>query len=412
MEKERWREKEKSLRQVIDENREISPFVIIKADVQRRGIAFTDAALAKADPDVHQVEYTTCTKEHTGGKPSSLMMRDGTSIITGAKNRYGIRDPYLIDVDDDRIVLTDEGEVIEEVFYWEKPKFYDKYTSTGKPMWQVVSARPQRLDIYPHHYCEFWNTPGEGCKYCAAMAISKKTDEREHLNTIQEIKETIAEAIKEPGRFENIFLTAGSVLTGKELLDDEVQQYIDILQAIGPLFKDRKFPSQLIGTAYNRRQIERLYNETGLMSYTADIEVLGEEKFNWICPGKAKKIGYREWKHRLVDAVEIFGRGHVNTGIVAGVEMAQPEGYETESDALKHTLAEAEDLAQKGVSTVGCVWTVSEGSIFFKQNAPSLEYYVKLSKGLDGLRRKYGLSIDMDNYRRCGNHPDSDLARI
>jgi len=32
----------------------------------------------------------------------------------------------------------------------------------------------------------------------------------------------------------------------------------------------------------------RLYEQTGLSSYTSDIEVLNEEKFNWICPGKAK----------------------------------------------------------------------------------------------------------------------------
>ena len=407
-----WRNQEKSLKQVIEENRDVSPFIIIKTDVQRRGISFTDAALKRVDENIHQVEYATCTKEHKSGIPSSLIMRDGTSIITGPKNKYGIRDAYVVDVDGNRIVLTDQGEVIEEVFFWEKPKYYDKYTSSGKPMWQVVSARPQRLDIYPHHYCEFWNTPGEGCKYCAAMAISNRTDEKAHLNSIAEIRETVAEAIKEPGRFENIFLTAGSTLSGAELLDDEVQQYIDILKEVGTLFHGKKFPSQLIGTAYNKRQVERLYNETGLMSYTADIEVLGEDKFNWICPGKASKIGYREWKKRLIEASEVFGRGNVNTGLVAGVEMASPKGYATEADALKRTLDEAEDLAQKGVATVGCVWTVSEGSVFFRQNAPSLDFYIKLSKGLDGLRRKYGLNIDMDNYRRCGNHPDTDMSRV
>ena len=344
--------------------------------------------------------------------PASLIMRDGTSILTGYASRFAAREPYLVDCVDGKIVLIDEGRVLDEVFYWEKPDFYDHVTSTGKPMADVVSARPQRLDIYPHHYCEFWDTPGHGCKYCAAQAISKKADEKNHLHTVQEIAETVELALRQPGRFENIFLTAGSMLGGKELLDDEVEMYIEVLQAIGKFFGGRRFPSQLIGTAYDRRQLQRIYDETGLMSYTADIEVLGEAPFNWICPGKAARIGYEEWKERLYQAVEIFGRGYVNTGLVGGVENARPNGFATEEEALESTLAEAEELSRNGVAVQAAVWTVSEGSIFFRQQTPSLEYFVRLAEGLDSLRRQYGLPVDMDNYRRCGNHPDTDLSRI
>ena len=66
---------------------------------------------------------------------------------------------------------------------------------------------------------------------------------------------------------------------GKELLDDEVNLYIDILKRIGKNFGGKRFPSQLIGTAFNKNQLQRLHDETGLMSYTADIEVLNDELF-------------------------------------------------------------------------------------------------------------------------------------
>lgn len=407
-----WREKELSLREVIKKYSDISPFIIIKTDVQRRGIAFTDAALKKVNSAVHQVQYSECTRAQTGETPSSLIMRDGTTILTGYKSKNAAREEYLVDVVDGKIVLTDEGRVIEEVFYWEKPDYYDQFTSSGRPMWEVVSARPQRLDIYPHHYCEFWKYAGMGCKYCAAEAISRGMDEKNHSLTVRDILETVKEALKQPGRFANIFLTAGSVLSGKELLDDEVDLYIQILQEIGKLFCTERFPSQLLGTAYNKKQLKRIYDETGIMSYTADIEVLDAEKFKWICPGKEKWIGYDEWKNRLYEAVEIFGSGYVNTGIVGGVELATPYGFQTEDDALEHVLHEAELLARHGVSTVQSVWTVSEGSVFFQQTTPTLEYYIRLSKGLDDIRKKYHLNVDMDNYRRCGNHPDTDLSRV
>ena len=148
------------------------------------------------------------------------------------------------------------------------------------------------------------------------------------------------------------------------------------------------------------------------MSYTADIEVLDKKLFEWICPGKAARIGYDEWKDRLLQAVEVFGRGYVNTGLVVGTELAKPNGFESEDEAYDSVMAEAESLAKYGVAPVGCVWTIDQGSIFFNQKTPSLEYYIRIAKGFDGLRRKYGISVDMDNYRRCGNHPDSDLSRI
>ena len=52
------------------------------------------------------------------------------------------------------------------------------------------------------------------------------------------------------------------------------------------------------------------------------------------------------------------------------------------------------------------------GSDLRGQQAPSLDYFIRLAQGLQDLRVKYGLRIDFDDYRRCGNHPDTDLARL
>ncbi len=408
-----WRKKELSLREVIEKYPHISPFIIIKTDAQRRGVVFSDAALQKVDHGIHQTVHRNFAGEKSDNTPVSLLLRDGTSVLTGGTYR-GIptkRDPFVVDVVDGKIVLSDEGDVFEEVEYWEKPEFYDKVTKSGKPMWQVAWARPQRIDINPNQFCQFWETPGHGCKYCSIAAAYKSSDKEQFLS-IDDIGETVEEALKKKGRYTSIFLTGGTILDGEELLDKEVDYYIDILKRIGENFGGKKFPSQLIGTAFNERQLKRLYEETGLMSYTADIEVLNEEKFNWICPGKAAKIGYEEWKQRLYTAVDIFGRGYVNTGLVVGTEMAVPHGFKTEEEGIEAVLKEAEEFCRNGVSPVGCVWTVAPGSIFFNQKSPSLEYYVRISEGLDNLRRKYGINVDMDNYRRCGNHPDTDLSRV
>jgi hypothetical protein len=110
--------------------------------------------------------------------------------------------------------------------------------------------------------------------------------------------------------------------------------------------------------------------------------------------------------------VDIFGRGNVGTGIVGGVETATPQGFTDELEAVEATLAEAEDLASQGATTVYIVWVPRPGSAFKDQKNPSLDYFIRLAKGLDELRQRHGLGVGFDNYRTCGNHPDSDLARV
>ncbi len=396
--------------ELIEKYPDISPFVILKADIQRRTVTYTPAAMAAVNPSIHQVEYVGYNLDKKDiAIPCSLLLRDGTTVMAGPLPTTQI--PYVVDYTDGKFILTDEGTPVDEVFLWSKPDYYDKKTSSGVPMWQIISARPQRLDINPYNYCHFWDN-GHGCKFCAIAAnYHKHKNEKALRLSPQDIADTVREAIKQPGRFANILLTGGSITTGTKPFDDEVGNYIEVLQAIGDVFKTKRFPSQLIATAFDEEQLARLYENTGLMSYTSDIEVLNEEKFNWICPGKAEWIGYKEWRRRIFAAVDIFGRGNVNTGIVGGVELATPNGFTSEEEALKVTLEEAEDFAQHGVSVVHCVWNTLPGSVFQKQELPSLEYYVRLSKGLQNLRKQYGLNIDMDNYRRCGNHPDTDLAR-
>lgn len=409
------RARQLSLKEVIEKYRDVSPFVIIKADVIRRTVAYTDRALRRLDPEKHQVRQRVLIGSNEGKEghvPVSLILRDGTSVIImpvpGAKN------PYVVDFIDGKLVLTDNDAIVEEVEYWHKPDYYDKFTSSGTPMWQVASARPQRLDIDPNSYCHFWDT-GDGCKFCNIVSNSNKSKKDKNMLVrlkARDVYETVREALKQPGMVTNLKMSAGSILSGEEILDDEVDLYIEMFQAAGENFRTEKFPSTIVASAFSEKQLTRLYESTGLTTYTSDIEILNKEKFAWICPGKHKQIGYQNWKERIIRAVDIFGPGNVTSGVVGGAELAKPYGFADEDEALKYDLEEAEDFARQGVSVVHCVWIPLHGSAFHHQETPSLEYFVKLAKGLSGLRKKYGLNIDMDNYRKCGNHPDTDLDRV
>ncbi|MDR3300316.1 MAG: radical SAM protein [Candidatus Accumulibacter sp.] len=390
-------------------------FVMLKTDIHRRGLSYTDAALAAFDPERHQAGGTHLFNTRDGkltGRPESISLRDGTLVL--ATPAPPEQNPYVVDVVDGKLTLTDRGEAIDEVFYWDKPDYYGKRTSNGVLMQNVVSSRPQRLFVVPNRFCHFW-TDGGRCKFCDIVNNLKQQRAEIAMQTkikAQDIKETIQEALKEKGRFTAVFLTGGSDFRGEEAFDRETDYYIDILRTIDECFAAPKYPSQLLCTALNKEQLQRIHEQTGLTSVTMDIEVLDEEQFNRVCPGKARWIGYREWKRRLCDAVEVFGENRVNTGIVSGTEIVAPTRFRSEDEALEAVLSEADDLAAHGVSTVNMVWQPRPESDFGKEQNASLEYYVRLAWGLQNIRRKHGLRVDFDDYRRCGNHPDSDLARV
>ena len=84
----------------------------------------------------------------------------------------------------------------------------------------------------------------------------------------------------------------------------------------------------------------------------------------------------------------------------------------TEEEALKVDFEVAEELASHGVGLKHDVWNVVPGSIFHQQSTPSLDYYVHLTKGFYEIMRKYDISTEMDNYRKCSMHPSINLDRI
>lgn len=401
-----WRIKEPSFEDIVAKYPELPRSFILKVDVYRRGVLYSDAAKALADPKVHQLNDAQV--------PVGLTLNDGSTLV-GVYYDFSQaqRDPYLVDVIDGKAYITDEGVPLAEVSYWEKPDFYDKKASNGEPLSKYATARPQRLDIQLNAYCHFWDKPGEGCKYCSWTPEYKLRGCTQEQQDIHLISEAVKEALKQKGRFSSIMMTGGSILSGEELLDDEVDGYIRLWQMVGENFEaGKRFPSQLIATAFNERQLEKLYNNTGLITYTTDLEILNERVFNWVCEGKAKHIGFQEWKRRLFAAVDIFGRGNVNSGVVLGCELAQPNGFKTEEEAYKAVTETAHELAEHGVGLGANVWRSLTNSVFQYQNTPTLDYYVRTFKAFDEFHHKYKLGRFIDDYRRCGMHPGNDLVRI
>lgn len=60
---------------------QISHFLILKIELQRRGFILSDSALSKVNANIHQTQQRSISRESHGVLPVSLMLRDGTSVV-------------------------------------------------------------------------------------------------------------------------------------------------------------------------------------------------------------------------------------------------------------------------------------------------------------------------------------------
>ena len=391
---------------------DFSPFVLLKLSMVRYGAQLTDAALNQ----LQSPQYSFGSLEPFGidfeGRPANLAMpgaillRDATNVYINYGETY--EDPYIVDWDAERkaFVLKEDDVLIDVVDFVPRPAFFGKKTSKGTPMEAVADVRAQKLILTAFKRCRLWEG-GNQCAFCAFFTGGHSLGEVD----CQDICETVEEALKEPGRFSEIYLSGGTDFSGKPPFSNEIDRYIRIFSAISRGFS-RRFSSQLMAPAYKKEDLKRIYRETLIDSYCPNIEVWDKGLFQTLCPGKAKWIGHDEWIKRTVEAVEVFGTGKVFTQVVAGAELASPSGFSSIEEALESNFEACEFYAKNGVIFLSTIWRPHRAAKLGFQPMPPLDYYIRLAKGLHEIRRQYGLITTNDNYKHCGNHPDSDLERL
>ncbi|MDO4494126.1 MAG: hypothetical protein Q4C53_09605 [Clostridia bacterium] len=389
-----------------------SPYVLLKLSMVLHGAVLSEAALRRLQADEYRfgeaepfdIGFSGRTAQYA--MPGPVLLADGTFVYINYGEAYA--DPYVIgyDAKTDTFPLLEGDKTLCAVDFVPRPAFFGKRTTKGTPMASLADVRAQKLILTAYRGCDFWRG-GDRCGFCAFFTGGGAAGPV----VIQDIQETVREALKEPGRFSELYLSGGSDFSGTPAFENELERYIRVWQAIGEDFTSR-FPSQLMAPAYTKRQLRRLYDETKITSYCPNIEVWDKELFRSLCPGKQKHVGYEEWLRRTCDAVEVFGKGNVYTQMVAGAELAKPGGFPSEGAALASNLEACDFFAKHGVVFLSTIWRPHKAARLGFQPMPSLDYYVNLSEGLHDIRAAYGLTLADDDYKTCGNHPDSDLCRL
>ncbi|MBU1181348.1 MAG: radical SAM protein [Proteobacteria bacterium] len=413
--------RELSFKEVAEEHPDFPRIIMRKIDTALRGVTLTERALERAREEGALYDASVDLGLKTP-RPvlGGALFRDGT-VVLGLENMYlqfpekFIRrgSPYTLDAVDGRLWLLDGSEHVEEVFFVPVPAYFGKKTSRGTPMLKMATPRfPCCLFIRIYNYCHFWEEKNP-CKYCSFVKQSVHEESIFTPESLDDLRETIDEALKEEGRWMVLFLSGGSDPRGNSPYENTADEYVKALRTLQRSFGTEKVYARVVANAFPREQLLRL-KEAGAVTYEPHIEVWDEKLFEWICPGKAKYFGRQYWIDSALSAVEIFGRGNVCTQFVGGVELTQPNGFKTMDEGLESTMEGVEFFARHGIASSFFILWVVEGSIFYaqKQKPAPLEYHVRLARGIRDIQRKYNLSMDFNNYRCSSGRPDVDLARL
>jgi hypothetical protein len=385
--------------------------VILKEDLLRRGMSLTDAALEASRGCRTQAYYLfsyNISGHHDLKEGVSTAAPEDIRFLGGPYNlkRTWVRvvlnkdSPYQIDMVDGVPMICEEGIPIAEVIYPSKPQYYGKTFPDGLRYEQVI---PLLYDSYAFittfRACHYWGDKEE-CRFCDInynlRELRKLTGDHVTADAIKnkdQLVEVLGAMAEEPDpakRMLTVLMTGGSIVRpvrgGPDNATDFNLPYVEAIRAkLG-----RRIPIVMITESQPMDNVRR-FRDAGVTSHNANLEVWDKRLFEAIAPGKAKYIGYDLWVKRLVDAVAIMGEGGVSPNMVSGVEMAQPGGFETVSDAVSSAREGFEFLMSRGVIPHLDTWCVEPGTALAGHPPIPLDFLIQADLAWYETWRKYKL---------------------
>ncbi len=395
------------LQQLMEAFPATAPRTVLKTDVLREGLRYTPVLREVAEWAVPETLYVFEYDhlEHVrrlreagelgGGEsagengngalaegwvktPYGFTLADGTLIQIG----FDTRSPYRIEARDGGYWLLRDDIPLQEVFFQQRPSWYDQHTSDGTPMSAVIQimGRDVMVGCILRH-CEYFND-GESCKYCSLVEGTRGVrDEgiaREMGIKIPRIVETYRRALQDGVRI--------LILTGGSLLDDrrEALMYAKVFSALKQVRDEQGASTMFLGgtLAFDKEGSTQL-REAGVTNVTYNLEAWDPRLFAEIVPGKARWVGREEWLKRLVDAVDVFGRGHVASNFVIGPETVAAGGFRDPEEGVRSWREAFSWCVEHDVVPMTTIWKPKAGSAYADQQAPPTEYYLQV-----GLERR------------------------
>lgn len=390
---------------------EIPREVILKEDLLRLGMSFSDAAMEAARGCRTQAYYLfsyNISGHHdmkegmSTAAPEDIVFRGGPHGLarTSVRVVLNANSPYLVDMVEGKPTICEHGAPVAEAVYPDRPEYYGRTFGDGMRYEQVIPLLYNSYAfITTFRACHYWGDKEE-CKFCDInynlRELRKLTGDHVTADAIKDrdkVVEVLAAMSEEPDpakRMITIIMTGGSIVRsvkgGADNATDFNLPYVAaIREKIG-----RRVPIVMITESQPLDNVRR-FRDAGVTSHNANLEVWDKRLFQIYAPGKEKYIGYDTWVDRLVGAVAVMGEGGVSPNMVSGVEMAEPHGFTTVKEAVASAREGFDYLMARGVIPHLDTWCVEPGTALAGHPPIPLDFLLQADLAWYETWRKYKL---------------------
>ena len=392
---------------LIEKYPDLPPEVIFKEDLLRTGISFSEDALRVASgfkPKAYFIFSFDLVPIAEMQKQENLRAPEEICLVGGKRNfrriivsvRVNPDSPYLVETSEEgELVLKLEEEEIAGIRFQKTPEYYQRTLSNGKPIVDIAPSIEWGYLLYltVFRICQYTG-PQQECQFCDINANyrQQKNSGRSYtgVKTVEEIMEAL-EIINDTDSDSQAYTVTGGSITSQLNGKSEVDFYLQYPAAI-----EKRFPGRWIGKlvvqALPKEQVEQ-FRDVGVQIYHPNYEVWDRRLFEIICAGKNRYIGRDQWIRRILDAGEVFGPSRVIPNFVAGIEMAQPYGFQTVAEAIASTSEGLDFFMSRGIMPRFTTWCPEPLTVLGRENpgGAALEYHVQLLRTWRDTHEKYRL---------------------
>jgi len=387
--------------------------VIIKEDLLRLGVCFTDAALEEsskfATKSYYLFSYDAMDVDDMKKKefikaPECFKFSGGPYDLKSTNNKTCLespnKTPYKVDFVDGKLQLFWENNYLADVELRNKPPYYRHTLPDGTPYSDVAASVFWGYLTFCTilRSCQYWGAKEE-CVFCDINKNARKQAKtgrpfliHKKIDEVVTVLDTIFNKEREPINH-SILFTGGAIYREAQQLQGKgnIEFYAEYIRAVREKIGSR-WAIHLQTTALTKEDCKFL-KDAGVNCHHANIEIWDKDKFNIYCPGKAAKVGRDEWIKRVCDSVDVFGEGCVVPTFVSGCELAKPWGFEKWEEGVK-SMKEAWDyLMSHGVTPRSSSWVIEPNSVLgqYEQPPVPLEYYIEVDIAWYETWKKYNL---------------------
>lgn len=371
---------------------DLPPEAIVKEDLLRTGLAFSEDALRVAagfKPKAYfifsfdLIPIAQMQQDEHLRAPEEIALEGGPwrfrRVIVSV--RVNPSSPYRVELRDGRLTLTLEGSPLADVTYQRAPAYYARAASNGKPFHEIAPTIEWGYLIYltVFRLCQYFGKHEE-CQFCDINENYRQQVRAgrpyTQVKTVEEVLEAL-EVIAATDTASRAYTVTGGSITSSLQGKAEVDFYAQYPAAIEAKYPGR-WISKVVVQALPKDQL-RQFKDAGVRIYHPNYEVWDRRLFDLICPGKARYIGRDEWIRRVLDAATVFGPDKVIPNFVAGIEMSRPHGFASVEEAIASTAEGLEFFMSQGVCPRFTTWCPEPLSLLGStQGGAPLEYHARL----------------------------------